>query len=81
MSDTLEIASNNLDLLRIALNENSQVTEVKSENNILVVKLRDGYKIYDLNSFLISKGIVVTHLAIRKKSLENQFLELLTQSE
>ena len=81
ISDTLEVASNNMDLLKLALKENSQIIDVNPELEILVIKLKDGYSSYDLNNYLISKGIVVTHLAMRKKSLENQFLELLTKAE
>ena len=81
ISDTLEVASNNMDLLKLALKENSQIIDVNPELEILVIKLKDGYSSYDLNNYLISKGIVLTHLAMRKRSLENQFLELLTKAE
>ena len=81
ISDTIEVASNNMELLKLALKENSQIIDVNPELEILVIKLKDSYSSYDLNNYLISKGIVVTHLAMRKKSLENQFLELLTKAE
>lgn len=81
IADTIEIASNNNELLALALNENEQVIDVKSEHDILVAKLKDGITAFDLNNYLIGKGIVISHLAKRKKSLENQFLELLTDAE
>jgi ABC-2 type transport system ATP-binding protein len=81
IADTIEIASNNNELLAMALKENDQILEIKTEHEILVIKLKDGFTTYDINNYLIEKGMVVTHLAKRKKSLENQFLELLTQAE
>lgn len=81
IADTIELASNNNELLALALKKNDQVIDVKTEHDILVVKLKDGITAFDLNNYLIGKGIVVSHLAKRKKSLENQFLELLTGAE
>lgn len=81
ISDTIEVSSNNIELLTLALKENSQIIDINPEQEILVIKLKDGFTSYDLNNYLIGKGIVLTHLAMRKKSLENQFLELLTEAE
>jgi len=81
MSDTIEVASNNIELLTAALKDNDQIIEIKSERDVLVIKLKDGFTTHDLNNYLIGKGLVLTHLAKRKKSLENQFLELLTKAE
>ncbi len=81
ISDSIEIASNNLELLTLALNEYEDVIDVKREQNLLIVKLKEGTTAFDVNSYLVGKGIVVNHLAEKKKSLENQFLELLTQQD
>ena len=81
MSDTIEVASNNLELLTAALKDKDQIIEIIPEQEILVIKLKDGFTSYDLNNYLIGKGLVLTHLAKRKKTLENQFLELLTKAE
>lgn len=81
ISDTIELSSNNIELLKLALKENSNVLDISVDQEILVVKLNDEFSSYDLNNYLIGKDIVLTHLAMRKKSLENQFLELLTKAE
>jgi ABC-2 type transport system ATP-binding protein len=39
--------------------------------------MRNGYKSKDLNQFLFEKGVIVSHLVTKKKSLEKQFLEIL----
>ncbi len=81
IADKIEVASNNIELLKLALSDNDQVIDIDQELELLLIKLKEGYSSYDLNNYLISKGIVVTHLTVRKKSLENQFLELLTRAE
>ena len=75
ISDTVEISSNNLEILELTVKEYKNTTDVTKEPDLLVVKLKDGTTTFDLNNFMISKGIVLSHLSIRKKSLERQFLE------
>ncbi len=81
VSDSLEIASNNLELLTLALNEYESVIDLKKEYNHLIIKLKEGTSAFDVNNYLVSKGIIVRHLAEKKKSLENQFLELLKERD
>jgi len=81
MKDSVELSSRDNEKLANVLNEFPQVLEVSRETELLVLKLKEGTSVFDLSQFLVSKGIVVTHLASRKKSLEDQFLELLTQNE
>jgi ABC-2 type transport system ATP-binding protein len=58
----------------------SGAASIQHENNHLIVSLRDGFHSKDLNQFLFEKGIVVSHLLTRKRSLEKQFLEILAES-
>ena len=53
---------------------------IKKENNFFQVMMKDGYHSQDLNKFLIDKGIVTSHLITKKKSLEKQFLEILSEA-
>lgn len=53
---------------------------IKKENGIFQVAMKDGFHSTDLNRFLLEKGIVASHLATRKKSLEKQFLEILSDT-
>ena len=50
---------------------------INRENGSFQVALRDGFNSRDLNQFLFEKGVVVSHLVTKKKSLEKQFLEIL----
>ena len=77
ISDTIEISSNNFELLSLAISEFDGVISSFKEGNKMVVKVKDGITTFDLNSFLVEKGIVLSHITKRKKTLEMQFLELL----
>lgn len=55
----------------------SGANSIQRENGSFQVAMRDGYKSKDLNRFLFEKGVVVSHLVTKKKSLEKQFLEIL----
>jgi ABC-type multidrug transport system ATPase subunit len=55
-------------------------SSINRENGYYQVSLRDGFHSQDLNQFLFDKGVVASHLVTRKKSLEKQFLEILSES-
>jgi ABC-type multidrug transport system ATPase subunit len=55
-------------------------SSVQRENGLYEVTLRDGFHSKDLNKFLFNEGITASHLVTRKKSLEKQFLEILSES-
>lgn len=68
------------DDLGVLLQEFLGSASIKKENGIFQVMMKDGYHSKDLNRFLFDKGIVASHLATRKKSLEKQFLEILSDT-
>ncbi len=79
-SNTVEISSENLEELYITINNCDIAKSVMRQGDKLTVKLDKKSSSIDLNNFLINKGIVLSHLTIRKKTLEKYFLELLTES-
>ena len=81
MSDTIELAADNLEILSTALTGFDGIRGLRKEGNMLVAKCSDGVTATVVNEFLIQKGIVLSHLNLRKKSLEDQFLEILQQSK
>jgi ABC-type multidrug transport system ATPase subunit len=54
---------------------------IKKESGIFQVMMKEGFHSKDLNRFLFDRGIVASHLATRKKSLEKQFLEILADAK
>jgi len=76
-NDIIEVSSNNLELLSLGLKNFDGIIEIRKEGNLLVLKVKNEIKPTDINEFLIEKGIVLSHLSLRKKTLEQQFIEVL----
>jgi hypothetical protein len=53
---------------------------IKREDGLYQVMMKDGFHSQDLNKFLFEKGIITSHLVTKKKSLEKQFLEILSEA-
>ena len=75
-----EVSSENNEYLKSIVSDFSFVDDVKEEPDCLVISLSDPKSGSDLNKALFEKGIILSHLNIRKKDLENQFLTILSQS-
>ena len=78
-STLVEVGSRDIPTLEKHLSESEHVISFEKENDILLVNLKENFLSDDLNRDLFSKGISLTHLAIRKRSLENYFLELTSE--
>ncbi|CAC9975604.1 MULTISPECIES: ABC transporter ATP-binding protein [Flavobacterium] len=71
-----EISSDDNLALKSALHSHQAVAEVKDEDGKVLVYLKADLSAQELNQFLFSKNIILSHLVKRKNSLEAQFLEL-----
>ena len=78
VTDTVEAMSEEPEKLKIALEAFEGTLEVRKETDFFVIRMKEKFGPTELNNYLITKGIVLGHLAMRKKSLEQQFLEILT---
>lgn len=78
-NDGMELAAKDMDLLKASCDNYPSVTST-TINNIgrLILSFKDEVNIEDFHKFLIEKGIVLTHLSYISKSLEKQFLALLS---
>jgi ABC-2 type transport system ATP-binding protein len=76
----VELAAENMAALELALKQVDFVENIQEEGEKYIIKLRTEIGQAELNRFFFNKGIVLTHLALRKKSLEKYFLELLDKS-
>lgn len=76
-STLIEVGAEDMQMLETELSNNTKVQSLAKENNIFLVKLEEGYSSSELNQFLFSRGVSITHLGTRKRSLENYFLELM----
>jgi len=74
--EVVECSCADNDQLKNVLDQSDIVSDTRFENGLLVAALKTGRSIADLNRLAFEKGLVISHLASRKKSLEAQFLEL-----
>ena len=77
MSDEAQIimASSDLAKLQSAVGGHPQVKNVRSENGVIVANV-DNLSTEQMNGWLQSQGIVLSHLTMQKQSLESFFLEV-----
>lgn len=77
---TIEIATQNNEILRGVLSEASFVSSIETKSNFLIIQIKEGYSTYDVNQLAIQKGIVLTHLNERKRRLEEEFLQITSKN-
>jgi len=71
-----ELQANDNSALKTALLEHSAIDRITEEEEKVLVYLKSDLSASELNQFLFSKNIALSHLVKRKNSLEAQFLEL-----
>jgi ABC-type multidrug transport system ATPase subunit len=71
------VASDNLEILKLALSQIDGVSEMNQAGNKIYLKLAEGKSSADLNKSLFDKGIIVAEIGIQPANLEANFLELI----
>lgn len=72
----IELSAENNQILMQALNNYSGITKMSEEHHHVVLNVNEQFSAAELNKFLHEKNIHLSHLQMRKKRLEEQFLEL-----
>jgi len=75
------IESDNLELLIALLNQNNNCTLINKDNGQLIVEIEAGYSSSELNFWLFEKGISLSRLEPKRRTLESQFLELVGKTQ
>jgi len=76
----IEIGADDISAVELILKDFDKVEAIEKENGKVLVRLEAGMGSTDLNRYLFEKGIVLSYLATRKKTLEKHFLEMLDNS-
>ena len=71
-----ELQSDNPSALKIALQQHPSIEKITEENGKTLVYLNQPIEAAALNRYLFEKQIALSHLVLRKNSLEEQFLAL-----
>ena len=75
--ESVEVSSPDIEKLLATMHQYEDIKDVHVNQHLVAVHLKDGKSAYDLNTYLVSKGIIVSHLATERKNLENKIKELL----
>ena len=76
----IEVSATNHQALEDALSTFPGIGPVSKQGAVLQTSLADEVKAETIGQFLFDKGIVITHLVVKKSSLEKQFLDLIAQN-
>lgn len=78
-TNQVEIASDDLEALELAVGKFSGTSTLLWENGQLLVTLAEGFEAKALNAYCFEKDIVLRKLVTRRKSLEQEFLKILKE--
>jgi ABC-2 type transport system ATP-binding protein len=78
--ESIELAAPNIEQLVEITRSYPYCSEIIENHEKITVKLTEGKSGFDLNQYLVNKGIVISHLSTVRGNLEQQFLEILSQS-
>jgi len=79
-SQWVELSADNMQGLQLALKNADFIENIQEEGDKYIIKLKKPVSQAELNRYFFNLGIVLSHLALRKQSLEKYFLELLDKS-
>jgi ABC-2 type transport system ATP-binding protein len=75
--DVVELAASNLDALKNILTTFPNTLSLQIKDKFVQMNLPQGMaNMEDINKFCFDRSIVLSHLQLKKKSLETKFLEL-----
>ena len=76
----VELASRDLDTLQLIMRNHPAYISERWLKDRLEVKFNLGIEMASLNQYCSEKGVYLTHLSEIKKSLEQQFMEILSEN-
>ena len=74
--DQIEVAAPDMNNLRITMQSMPGIKKITPAENKFQLLCEPGIDAIKVNEYCISKGIILSHLLIKKKSLESKFMEL-----
>ncbi|MBS1587876.1 MAG: ATP-binding cassette domain-containing protein [Bacteroidetes bacterium] len=74
--DQVEVKAADMQLLEGVLATMPGITKVQVANDLIQVTCSENVTTQGINEYCVSKGIILSHLLLKKKSLETKFMEL-----
>jgi ABC-2 type transport system ATP-binding protein len=81
VTDSFELASGDIEKLAAVLQAHPSLLSADRFNDKVIATFNPGIDAAGLNVYLYSKGVILSHLMERKRTLEQHFLELLQQNQ
>jgi ABC-2 type transport system ATP-binding protein len=78
--EAVELSAPDMDKLVQIIKDYPFTAEINQNHDKITVKLLSGKTSFDLNQYIVEKGLVVSYLATQHQNLEQQFLEILSQN-
>ncbi|NJN78138.1 MAG: ABC transporter ATP-binding protein [Saprospiraceae bacterium] len=72
----IEVAAENNEYLQLILERHPKIFKMKLDNNILTLSTDEEVTSGEINKICFENDITLTHLMVKKKSLEAEFLEI-----
>ncbi len=73
---TVEVRATNMFVLEGTLESCPIISSWKEQRSGFLLTLNDGYSAADFNRFAFEQGVSLSHLLVKKRSLEEKFLEI-----
>ncbi|MCX6244140.1 MAG: ATP-binding cassette domain-containing protein [Bacteroidetes bacterium] len=80
VSELVEVSSENMEALKEAISGHAEYKSLTRSEDKWLVYFKNPVRPGELNEYMHRKGIVLTHLSERKRTLEQHFLELLNDN-
>lgn len=80
-TNEIEVAADDMSLLKQKLESIDAVSEIKLEQGIYALKVSDGYSASQLNEYCHHQGVNLKRLVTRTRSLEQEFLKILKEND
>lgn len=74
--DQVEVKAGDMQALQNVLNNMPGIIKTNLVNNVLLLSCHETLTTQNINEYCAAKGIILSHLLLRKKSLETKFMEL-----
>ena len=77
----LILEADDIELLTVVLNSNSNCKIISRESGQIKVEINPDYNPTNLNTWLFEKGITLSRIERQHRSLESQFLEIVGKNQ
>lgn len=76
----VEIAATNMDGLKNIFSNDSRISKLEEKEGKLVLNINSEFPTIEINQMAYNNAIVLTHLVVKAKSLESEFLEIVSKN-